>query len=307
MRPYATEAEALEDVLRLSKGMSYKSSSAGLNLGGGKAVIIGDPLKDKTPELLKAFGRFVNSLGGEYITAEDVGTTVEDMMIVKQETRYVTGLPLEAGGSGDPSPLTALGVFHGIKTAMEFLGWGPSFEGRTVAIQGVGKVGGPLAGMLRKAGAKLIVTDATPERMTWAKESLKTEVVPADDIYRSACEIFTPCALGAVLNERTIPLLQCRMVAGASNNQLKDPVADGKRLADRGILYVPDFIINAGGLINVSLEVEGAYDLERAKERVISTVSKQVRQVLERSKRENIPPHQAAERIGDERLLGTRV
>jgi leucine dehydrogenase len=301
MRPYASEAEALEDVLRLSRGMSYKSAVAGLNLGGGKAVILSDPSK-KTPEMLRAFGRFVNELGGRYITAEDVGTTVPDMMIVKEVTRWVTGLPLEHGGSGDPSPLTALGVFHGIKASMEFLGWGSSFESRTIAIQGVGKVGGPLAGMLKKAGAKLIVTDTTQERLDWAQSSLKAEIVTAEQIYTAPCDIFAPCALGAGLNEKTIPQLKCKIVSGAANNQLKEPAKDGKRLADRGILYVPDFVINAGGIINVSIEVDGNYDLEKAKQRVIK-VGESVRHVLEKSKREGILPHEAADQVGDERLL----
>lgn len=303
MRDYASEAEALEDVLRLSKGMSYKSSSAGLNLGGGKAVILADP-KKKTPEMLKAFGRFVNEMKGRYITAEDVGTTVPDMIVVHEVSKYVTGLPIDMGGSGDPSPLTSLGVFHGIKATMEFMGWGPSFEGRTVAIQGVGKVGGPLAGMLKKAGAKLIVTDVDAERLKWAKESLKADVVSNDEIFSVPCDIFSPCALGAVLNESTIPKLKCKVVAGASNNQLKDPKVDGKRLADRGIVYVPDFIINAGGIINVSIEVEGNYDLEKAKQKVIDTVFGTVKKTLERSKRDGILPHEAADKIGDERLMG---
>lgn len=305
IRPYASEAEALEDVLRLSKGMSYKSAVAGLNLGGGKSVIVLDP-QNKTQELLQAFGRFVNEMGGRYITAEDVGSTVPDMMVVREVTKYVTGLPLEQGGSGDPSPLTALGVYQGIKAGMEFLGWGPSFEGRTIAIQGVGKVGGPLAGMLKKAGAKLVVTDATTERLQWAKEFLKADVVAMEEIYAVPCDIFSPCALGAGLNEKTIPQLKCKMVAGAANNQLKNPDVDGKRLADRNILYVPDFVINAGGIINVSIEVEGSYDVEKAKHKVIK-VGENVKLVLEKSKREGLLPHQAADKVGEERLLGTTV
>ncbi len=300
MRRYANEREALDDVLRLAKGMTYKSSSAGLNLGGGKSVILADP-KEKTPEILKAFGRFVDHLKGRYITAEDVGTTVDDMIVMRQETKYVTGLPIAMGGSGDPSPLTALGIFHGVKAAMEWKGWGTSFEGRTIAIQGIGKVGAPLAGMLKKAGARLVVADVNRDRLKWAKEFLGVDTVSEDEIFSVPCDVFAPCALGAVLNEKTIPRLKCAMVAGSANNQLEND-EDGARLAARGILYVPDFIINAGGIINVAIEAEGNYDLERAKQRVIK-IADTVRKILERAQHDHILPYEAANKIGEERML----
>ncbi|HYN19485.1 MAG TPA: Glu/Leu/Phe/Val dehydrogenase dimerization domain-containing protein, partial [Thermoanaerobaculia bacterium] len=246
MWPYGSMDEALTDVLRLSRSMTYKAAAAGLNLGGGKAVILGDSKKDKSEALLRSFGQFVESLNGLYITAEDVGTGMDDMEVILAETRWVTGVSPSLGGGGDPSPVTAFGVLQAMKAATTWhFGDDSSLAGRSVAIQGLGNVGYHLASYLKKEGAKLFAADLDAERTAMARDELGAEIVPVDDILGVDCDVVAPCALGAVLNERTIPALRCKIVAGAANNQLADDERDGKALHERGILYAPDFVGNA--------------------------------------------------------------
>ena len=256
MWPYPSSDEALTDALRLSRGMSYKNAMAELGLGGGKAVILGDARTAKTPELLQAFGRLVESLGGRYITAEDVGTTTGDMQQVAAATGFVSGLARGTGEvGGDPGPQTALGVFFGIQAAVRFQ-LGRSLEGLTVAVQGLGGVGHPLCRLLAADGARLKVADARRERAEQVREELGATVVGTETIFDEDADVFAPCALGAVLHEHTIARLRARVVAGAANNQLA-AAADGDALLKAGILYAPDYVINAGGIINVAHEYRG--------------------------------------------------
>jgi leucine dehydrogenase len=257
--PYGSEKEALEDVLRLARGMTHKSAVAEVGFGGGKSVIIADPRLDKTPSLLRAFGRAVESLKGQYICAEDSGCTTEDLAHIVQETRYVVGLD-HAQSSGNPSPFTAWGVFRGIQSVAKRLYGSSNLEGKRIAIQGLGSVGSSLAEKLFWEGAKLIVADVDKAKIHLLAKRYDAEIVSPDHILKAECEIFAPCALGAILNDETIPQLRCRAIAGAANNQLhRDRHADALR--DRGILYAPDFVINSGGLLNVAAEVEpGGYN-----------------------------------------------
>jgi leucine dehydrogenase len=300
MWPYKSEDEALTDVLRLARAMTLKAAAAGLNLGGGKAVIIGDSRKDKGEILFRAFGRMVESLHGRYITAEDVGTNVWDMDYISAETRYVTGLVTSKGGSGDPSPFTALGVYQGIRACLKEVFESTSLEGRRVAIQGVGSVGYHLARYVRENGGKAIISDINREAVETAVEEFAAEAVDPDTIYDVDCDVFAPCALGAVLNDRTIPRLRCRIVAGSANNQLDDEGRHGDELHRRGILYAPDFVINAGGLINVYEELE-RYNPERAKQKV-SQLYDAIRQILAMAKKKSIPTHAAATQVAEERM-----
>ncbi|MCL6581461.1 MAG: leucine dehydrogenase [Firmicutes bacterium] len=299
MWPYASEDEAIFDVLRLARGMTYKAAAAGLNLGGGKAVIIGDPRRDKSEALFRAFGRFVQTLGGRYITAEDVGTTPQDMDYIHMETDYVTGVSSGHGSSGDPSPATAFGTWQGMKAAAKEVFGTESLSGMTVAIQGVGHVGYHLAKHLHDEGAKLVVSDIVPEATARVAEEFGAEVVDVEAIYDVDCEIFAPCALGGVLNPRTVPRLKSRIVAGCANNQLLTE-DDGDALTARGILYVPDFVINAGGLINVADELEG-YNRDRAFKKVAG-IYHNVARVIAISKRDGIPTYRAADRMAEERI-----
>jgi leucine dehydrogenase len=298
MWPYGSTEEAMLDVLRLSRGMTYKAAAAGLNLGGGKAVIIGDAKKDKTEELFRAFGRYVESLNGFYITAEDVGTGTEDMEVVHHETRWVTGLPPELGGGGDPSPVTAFGTLQGIKAAVQHLG-DDSLKGRSVAVQGLGSVGYNLARFLRDEGAKVFGTDIDPETTARAREELGVEIVPIHEILEVECDVVAPCALGAVINDDSIPKLRCRVVAGAANNQLKED-RHGQELHDRGILYAPDYVINAGGLINVYNELVG-YNREVAM-RMARGIFANMARLFEISRAQSIPTYLAADRLAEERI-----
>ncbi len=256
--PYPSEADALRDVLRLSRGMTYKAACAGLNLGGGKAVIIGNPREEKSEALLRSFGQFVNSLGGRYITAEDSGTSVSDMDFISMETDHVCGVSMFAGGSGDPSPVTAWGVFHGIRAACDEVFGSSDLTGRKVAIQGVGNVGLHLVKYLHDAGASTVITDVDEARLEQLSSEHGCEVVGIDDIYAVKADVFAPCALGAILNDTTIPQLQVPIIAGGSNNQLENMQRHGAMLRDREILYAPDYVINAGGLINVYAEISAA-------------------------------------------------
>ncbi len=297
---YASEDAAIVDALRLSRGMTYKNAVAGLNLGGGKSVIIGDNTAANREMLFRAHGRFVDSLGGRYVTAEDVGTTVEDMDFVHMETKHVTGL---GSKSGDPSSVTAHGVFRAIQ-ASAFQQWGSDrLDSRTIAIQGLGHVGYYLAKALHAAGAKLIVTDIDAGRVRRVVDEMGATAVALDEIYRAKADIFTPCALGGVINDDTIPQLKVAIVAGAANNQLLED-RHGDALEARGILYAPDYVANAGGVINVSGELTGwsrERSLRKADE-IYQTVLSVFRLALEA----DIPTYQAADRVAEQRILAVR-
>lgn len=296
---YKNEEEALIDVLRLSKGMSYKASCAGLNLGGGKAVIIGDPKTQKTEGLFRSFGRFVNSLNGRYITAEDVGTTVREMEYVFMETAWVTGIPKAYGGSGDPSPYTAHGVLMAIKaSAKEKLG-ADSLKGVRVAIQGLGNVGSHLVDYLVKEQAILTLTDIDAERLKKIAAKTGGVAVAPDAIVGVETDVFAPCALGAVINDQSIQKLKAKIVCGGANNQLAEP-RHGNMLREMGVLYAPDYVANAGGLMNVFVELEG-YSPERALDKTIQ-VYDNLMQVFAIAKRDGIGTHTAADRLAEERI-----
>ncbi len=303
MWTYNTEAEAFEDALRLAKGMTYKNAAAGLNLGGGKTVIIGDPRKDKNEEMFRAFGRYIQGLNGRYITAEDVGTTVGDMDIIHEETDYVTGISPAFGSSGNPSPVTAYGVYVGMKAAAKEAFGTNSLEGLTVAVQGVGNVSYTLCKHLHEEGAKLIVTDINKESVARAVEDFGAKAVDINDIYSVECDIFAPCALGAIINDDTIPQLKAKVIAGAANNQLKE-TKHGDQISELGIVYAPDYVINAGGVINVADELYG-YNKDRALKRV-ETIYDSISKIFEISKRDNIPTYMAADRMAEERIENMR-
>jgi len=301
MWPYASFDEAVQDVLRLSKAMTYKAAVAGLRLGGGKTAILGDPNRDKTPALLKSLGQFINAFEGRYIGAEDVGLTVEDIGVVRQETKYVTGVPESSGGSGDPSILTALGVFCGIKTCLKERFGDDSIKDRSVAIQGLGKVGGELARLLHEAGARLIVSDLDQMRLDKIVQAFGAEAAPAQKILEVFCDVLAPCALGGVIHNKTASRLKCQIVAGGANNQLAED-HHGDVLAQREILYAPDYVINAGGLISVVSEVEG-YD-KQASVKKTEAIADTLARVFGLALKEGIPPHRAANRLAEERLKG---
>jgi len=297
--PYPNEEEALVDVLRLAKGMTYKAAAAGLDLGGGKAVIIGDPKRIKTEELLRAYGRFVETLGGRYITAEDVGTALEDMDTVRRESRWVTGCSKTYGGSGDPSPVTAYGVLQGIKAcALEVFG-DADLKGRTVALQGVGKVGYALCGYLVEEGADVTIADIDVDNLGKAVADFGVKTTPLDTVHTLETDIYAPCALGGGINDDTISDFRCKIIAGAANNQLARQ-EHGDKLRDMGILYAPDFVINAGGLINVEDELRG-YDRERAMSRVDS-IYKALQLIFTMSRERNISTAQAAIEYAEDRI-----
>jgi leucine dehydrogenase len=293
---YSNDEEALVDVLRLSRGMTYKAAVAGLNLGGGKAVIIGDPRTARREMIFRAHGRFVESLGGRYYTAEDVGTTVEDMDYVKMETDYVTGV---AGGSGDPSPVTAYGTYRGIKACAKVRYGSDSLSGMTVAVQGTGHVGYHLCKLLKADGAHLIVTDIYADRARRVAEEFGARVVAPDEIYGVEAEIFAPCALGAIINDDTIAEFQFDIIAGAANNQLAQE-RHGDMLHKRGILYAPDYVINAGGLINVYGELND-WTPEQAK-RKAGEIYDTLMQIFELANEQGIPTYEAADRVAERRI-----
>jgi leucine dehydrogenase len=286
--------DAVLDVLRLAEGMTYKAAVAGLPLGGGKAVILADG-QENDPAVraarFRAFGRFVDGLGGRYITAEDVGTTPKDMLHILENTNYVVGLPRERGGSGDPSPVTAFGVMQGIRAAAEAVLGTRNLTGVHVAVQGLGKVGWALMEYLLEAGARITATDIRPDVLEQAR-SIGVRTVEPDKIYDVESDILAPCALGAIINERTIPRLKCRIIAGAANNQLEDVRRDSEALQTRGIVYVVDYVINAGGLINVAAELEG-YDEAKAHARA-AEIYYTVQRLLALARTEGVTTHQAA-------------
>jgi leucine dehydrogenase len=299
MWTYASEEEAILDALRLARGMTYKNAAAGLNLGGGKTVIIGNPKTDKSEAMFRALGRYIQSLNGRYITAEDVGTTVHDMDIIHKETRFVTGVSQAYGSSGNPSPMTALGVFRGMQATAKVALGTPDLAGKTVAIQGLGSVGYALAEHVHQAGAKLIVTDINEEALRRAARDLDAQVVGPTEIFDVECDIFAPCALGAVINDDTIERLRCKAIAGSANNQLAEE-RHGDRLHEMGILYAPDYVINSGGVINVADELEG-YNRERAQAKV-ERIYDIMLELYEVAERERIPSYKAADRMAEARI-----
>ncbi|MDH6569324.1 valine dehydrogenase (NAD+) [Streptomyces sp. SAI-117] len=301
--PYASEQEAVADALNLARGMSYKNAMAGLDHGGGKAVIIGDPERDKSEELLLAYGRFVASLGGRYVTACDVGTYVADMDVVARECRWTTGRSPENGGAGDSSVLTAFGVYQGMRASAAHLWGDPSLTGRRVGIAGVGKVGHHLVEHLRAEGAEVLITDVREEavgRILAAHPTGVTAVADTATLIRAeGLDIYAPCALGGALNDDTVPALTARIVCGAANNQLAHPGVE-KDLADRGILYAPDYVVNAGGVIQVADELHG-FNFERCKAKAAKIYDTTLA-IFARAKEDGIPPAAAADRIAEQRM-----
>jgi leucine dehydrogenase len=296
MWKYASRDDAQNDVLRLARGMTFKSAVARTGLGGGKAVLLGDSRSDKSDALLLWVGRFIESFGGRYITAEDVGTSVLDLDVIARETRHVTGRAREVGSSGDPSPFTALGTFVAIQTCLAEVFGSREVRGRKVAIQGLGHVGYWLAKRLFEAGAELIVTDLEPLRTERAVREFGARAVAQDAIFSAECDLFAPCALGAVLNDRTIPQLKAKIVCGAANNQLAED-RHGEALVRRGILYAPDYVVNAGGILNIAVELgPGGYDEARAEERVRG-IGRSLADVLAHARRRSIPTARAADEV----------
>ncbi|MDJ1158182.1 Glu/Leu/Phe/Val dehydrogenase dimerization domain-containing protein [Chelatococcus sp. SYSU_G07232] len=300
---YASEQEAIDDVLRLSAAMSLKSALAGLPLGGGKSVIIGDPERDKTPALLEAFGRALDRLGGRYVAAEDVGMSPQDLQIVARATRHVAGLPAGPAASGDPSPLTARGVLRGIEAAARFKLGRETLRGVRVGILGLGHVGSALARLLHQAGAELVVADIMPAPCEEFAR-LGARVVEVEAIVAEPLDVFAPCALGGILNEVTVERLQAPIVAGAANNQLASD-AQAVRLFERGVLYAPDFAINAGGIINVAGEIAGSYHRDEVLTRV-DAIGETLRAIFMRAERERRSPHFVALAMAEERLDAAR-
>ncbi len=299
MWPYKSEEEALNDVLRLSRGMTYKNAVAGLDIGGGKAVIIGNPTTDKSEALFRAFGQFVESLGGRYITAEDVGIDVNDMELVYRETEYVTGVHQVHGGSGDPSPFTAYGTLQGLMATLQHR-FGDEEVGKySYAVQGLGHVGMEFVKLLKERGAKIFVTDINQKLIDRAVDEYGAEAVAPDEIYDVAADVYSPCALGGTLNEQTVPRLKCKIICGAANNQLANN-AIGDEVEKRGIVYAPDYAVNAGGVMNVALELDG-YNRERAM-RMMRTIYHNLTRIYAISQRDGIRTYQAADRLAEERV-----
>ena len=297
---YNNELEALNDVLRLSRGMTYKSSVAGLNIGGGKAVIIGDAKKIKSEALLRRFGKFVNSLGGKYITAEDVAMNSRDMEIIHMETDHVSGLPESMGGSGDPSPVTAYGVYVSMKASAKEVWGNDSLSGKKVLVQGIGNVGMHLVEHLTKEGAKVYINDINEERLKMVADQFKAQIVAADKMFDLDIDVYAPCALGASVNDESLNRLKCAIICGAANNQLADEKRHGEMVREKGILYAPDFVVNAGGIINVYYELDG-YVRERAMKHA-EGIYATTWNVIQTAKTENIPTYVAANRLAEKRI-----
>lgn len=296
---YVTEEDALRDVLRLSRGMTYKAAVAGVDHGGGKAVIIGDP-SIKSEVLFRAFGRHVESLGGRYITAEDMNTNVEDMGFIRRETKYVTGVSAQVGGSGDPSPVTAWGVYHGIRACLEVVYGSPDVRGRTVAIQGVGSVGFYLAKYLHEMGANLLFSDINKTKLRRIVDEVGGQVIEGDDYYATTCDVLAPCAVGGIVNPHSLPLIKAPIIAGAANNVLEHEERDAEALVKRGITYAPDYVINAGGLISVAGELKSV-----PREKVMSDTTNifdTVKRVLNKAAAESCTTITASNRLAEERI-----
>lgn len=302
---YTNEWSALNDALRLSRGMTFKSAITGLNLGGGKAVIIGDAKTQKTPELMRRFGEFVHSLSGKYITAEDVGMTTEDMDTVREVTPYVTGISQEKGGAGNPSPITAYGVFMGIKAAAKFKYGSDDLENKVIYVEGIGNVGETIVEYLTQEGAKVFIADINQDRLEHVSTKYGAHIYKGSDLHAEKMDIYAPCALGATINDITINKLQASIIAGAANNQLADENRHGVMLQQKGIVYAPDFLINAGGIINVFAELEG-YDrseIMRKTENIYTTTI----EILNRAQENNLTTHVAALQIAKARIDARRM
>jgi leucine dehydrogenase len=300
MWAYKSETDALNDVLRLSKAMTYKASITGLNLGGGKAIIIGDPRRDKSEALMRKFGRFIKNQNGEFITAEDMGTTMKDMEYIRMETQHVTGLPETIGGSGDPTPVAAQGVFMGIKAAIKELYGNDNLAGKSVIVQGIGHVGENLVKLLRDEKAKVYVSDINEERLSQVAKKYGAEAISNNSIFDIDADIYSPCAMGATINTQSIKKLKCAIIAGSANNQLEDEQEHGQMLADKGILFAPDYVINAGGLINCYSELMG-FSKKRTLQ-MTENIYDATRNVLKLSKAENISTIEAANKIAEKRI-----
>lgn len=307
MRPFASEEEALEDVLRLARGMTYKAAISGVDLGGGKSVIIGDPETQKTEPLLRAMGRFIHSLGGRYVAGQDIGTDSNDMAVLRAETPHVSCVHRKAGGAGDPSFATAWGVTAAIRAILKATSGNDSLEGRRIAVQGLGNVGAMVAQYCRQAGAELIVTDVAAEPLERVRAELGAEVVAPDAIYAARCDVFSPCSIGAVLNDDTIPALSCAGVAGSANNVLAEP-RHAAMLMGRGVVYGPDYLVNSGGLIRCREEMRkgGAVDDERVLQQV-EQIYDQTLEVIRIAGERGITTAEAADRMAEERIAGLRA
>jgi leucine dehydrogenase len=306
MWTYETEEDAIMDALRLARGMTYKYAAAGINLGGGKAVIMGDPRTGKTEGLLRAMGRFIQSLHGEYQTGEDVGITLDDLEVVHAECDYVVTLPEHAGGAGPIGPATAHGVLEAMKACCEAVFGSPVLKGRRIALQGLGAVGWPALEMLVQAGAKVVVADIDRTKTERARRQLGVKVVSPDDIVAQPCDVFAPCALGAVINDRTVPRLRCRIVCGSANNQLAEE-RHGDLLEKREIVYAPDYIANAGGTIfDTDRLQKGGFNRERAM-RNVGRIGDRMREILALATRERVPTYRAADQLAEQRLQMARA
>lgn len=300
MWAYRSEADALKDVLRLSRTMTYKASITGLNLGGGKAVIIGDSMVDKTEALFRRFGRFIKNLNGSFITAEELGTNPRDMEYIRMETQYVTGVPESLGGSGDPSPITAKGVYLGIKACVKEVYGNDSLAGRSIAVQGIGHVGENLVRLLREENAKVLVSDINEEQVRKVAKKYGAEAVSNNNIFDLEFDVYAPCALGGTVNSDTIDKMKCAIIAGSANNQLADEELHGRMLLEKNIVYAPDYLINAGGLINCYSEIAG-YSRKRTMQ-LAENIYEATREVLKKSKSENISSIKAADIIAVKRI-----
>jgi leucine dehydrogenase len=297
---YTSENEAITDVLRLSRGMTYKAAISGLHVGGGKAIIIGDPQTDKTEPMFRAFGRFIDGLAGRYLTAEDVGMTEREMEWIYSETKYVTGIPKEMGGSGDPSPVTAYGVYMGMKAAAKKAYGNDSLEGKRIGIQGAGSVATHLARHLYEENARLFITDIFKEKADILANETGAKVINPDEIYTMNLDIFSPCALGAVVNDDTIGHLNCDIIAGGANNILDDEIKHGEILRDMGIYFAPDYVVNAGGIINISSEMEG-YNEKRALQKT-ARIYDTTLEIFDYAENHNIPTIRASNILAQKRI-----
>ncbi|MGK7393123.1 MAG: Glu/Leu/Phe/Val dehydrogenase dimerization domain-containing protein [Candidatus Cyclobacteriaceae bacterium M3_2C_046] len=298
---YVSEREAIIDVMRLSRGMTFKAAISGLNIGGGKAVIIGDARTMKKEALMRRFGRFIDSLGGRYVTAEDVNMSTRDMEYIRMETKHVTGLPTNRGGSGDPSPVTAYGVYMGIKACLKKEQGTEMLTGKKIGVQGAGQVGTYLIELLNKENAEVFVTDIFEDKLEKLAKNHKVHVVGPQEIYDQELDIYAPCALGATLNDKTIPRLKCNIVAGGANNQLENEKIHGQMLQERGIIYAPDFLINAGGVMNVYAEYLGNYNREVVYEWAEGIYDTLIN-TLQKAEKENITPQEAAIKVAIKRI-----
>jgi leucine dehydrogenase len=297
---YKSEADALNDVLRLSKSMTYKCAIAGLNMGGGYSVILGDSRKDKTEALMRKFGRFIKNLNGEFITSEDVGTSPRDMEYIRMETEFVTGIPETIGGSGDPSPVAAQGVLMGIKACVKEQFGTDTLTGKSVIVQGVGHVGEHLVRLLRDENVKVYISDIQEERIGQIAKKYGAEAISNNSIFDIDADIYAPCALGGTVNSETINKLKCSIIAGSANNQLLDESVHGEMLLDKGIMFAPDYVINAGGIINCYSELKG-FSKKRTMQ-LTENIYEVTRNILKLSKLENISTIDAANKIAERRI-----